>query len=61
MRYLTKTIVITLILVNLFPVKINAQQPQQPQVSHVPANDAIDSAVKNIADLINARLEYKED
>ncbi len=59
MRYLTKTIVIALILVNLFQVNINAQQPQQPQVYQITAKDAVDIAFKNLADLKNARLDYK--
>jgi outer membrane protein TolC len=59
MRYLTKTIVTALIFVNLFQVNINAQQPQQPQVYQITAKDAIDIAFKNLADLKNARLDYK--
>ncbi|HEY5771990.1 MAG TPA: TolC family protein [Chitinophagaceae bacterium] len=59
MRYLTKTILIALILVNLFQVNINAQQPQQPQIYQISAKDAIDIAFKNLADLKNARLDYK--
>src|SRR5436190_473102 len=59
MRYLTKTILIALILVNLFHGNINAQQPQPPQVYQITAKDAIDIAFKNLADLKNARLDYK--
>jgi len=59
MRYLTKTIVIALILVNLFHVNVNAQQPQQPQIYQITAKDAVDIAFKNLADLKNARLDYK--
>src|SRR6187399_1474619 len=59
MRYLTKTTLIALILVNLFQVNINAQQPQQPQVYQITAKDAVDIAFKNLADLKNARLDYK--
>src|SRR4030095_15526447 len=59
MRYLTKTILITLIIVNLFQVNIKAQQPQQPQVYQITAKEAVDIAFKNIADLKNARLDYK--
>ena len=59
MRYLTKTIAIALILVNLFQVNINAQQPQQPQIYQITAKDAVDIAFKNLADLKNARLDYK--
>jgi len=59
MRYLTKTILIASILVNLFHLNINAQQPQQPQVYQITAKDAIDLAFKNLADLKNARLDYK--
>jgi outer membrane protein TolC len=50
---------IALILVNLFHVNMNAQQPQQPQVYQISAKDAIDIAFKNLADLKNARLDYK--
>ena len=59
MRYLTKTTLITLILVNLFQANINAQQAQQPQVYQITAKDAIDIAFKNLAELKNARLDYK--
>src|SRR6187200_211245 len=59
MRYLTKTILIASILVNLFQVNMKAQQPQQPQVYQITAKDAIDIAFKNLADLKNARLDYK--
>ena len=59
MRYLTKTISIILILVNLLHANIEAQQPQQPQVYQITAKDAIDIAFKNLADLKNARLDYK--
>jgi outer membrane protein TolC len=59
MRYKTKTIVTALILVNLFQVNINAQQPEQPQVYQISAKDAVDLAFKNLADLKNARLDYK--
>jgi outer membrane protein TolC len=59
MRYLTKTILIAFILVNLFPVNMEAQQQQQPQVYQITAKDAIDIAFKNLADLKNARLDYK--
>jgi outer membrane protein len=48
-----------LILVNLFQANINAQQPQQPQIYQISAKDAIDIAFKNLADLKNARLDYK--
>jgi len=57
MRYLTKTILIAFILVNLFPVNMEAQQ--QPQIYQITAKDAIDIAFKNLADLKNARLDYK--
>ena len=59
MRYKMKTIVIALILVNLFGVSSKAQQPQQAQVYQITAKDAIDIAFKNLADLKNARLDYK--
>jgi hypothetical protein len=48
-----------LILVNLFQVNINAQQPQQPQVYQITAKDAVDIAFKNLADIKNAKLDYK--
>ncbi len=59
MRYLTKTILISFILVNLLQLTIKAQQPQQPQVYQISAKDAVDIAFKNLADLKNARLDYK--
>jgi len=59
MRYKTKTILIALILVNLIRVNIKAQQPQQPQVYQISAKEAVDLAFKNLADLKNARLDYK--
>ena len=59
MRYLTKTILIALIFVNLFQVNVEAQQPQQPQFYQISAKDAVDIAFKNLADLKNARLDYK--
>ncbi len=59
MRYLTKTILIVLIIVNLFRVNSKAQQPQQPQVYEITAKDAVAIAFKNVADLKNARLDYK--
>ena len=42
-----------------FPGKYKAQQPQQPQVYEITAKDAVDIAFKNVADLKNARLDYK--
>ncbi len=59
MRYLTKTILIAFILVNFLQLTIKAQQPQQPQVYQISAKDAVDIAFKNLADLKNARLDYK--
>ena len=59
MRYLTKTILLPLIFVNLLQVNTKAQQPQQPQVYQITAKDAVDIAFKNLADLKNARLDYK--
>ena len=59
MRYLTKTILTTLIFVNLLQVATKAQQPLQPQVYQVTAKEAVDLAFKNLADLKNARLDYK--
>jgi len=56
MRYKTKTILIVLIFVNLFQININAQQPQ---VYEITAKDAVDIAFKNVADLKNAKLDYK--
>ena len=59
MRYLTKTISTTLIFVGLLQANTKAQQPQQPQVYQVSAKEAVDLAFKNLADLKNARLDYK--
>ncbi len=56
MRYKTKTILIALVLVNLFQISLKAQQPQ---VYEITAKDAVDIAFKNIADLKNAKLDYK--
>src|SRR5258705_2573744 len=55
MRYKTKTILIALVLVNLFQISLKAQQPQ---VYGITAKDAVDIAFKNIADLKNATLDY---
>ena len=49
MRYKTKTILVTLIIVNLFHVNTNAQQAQQPQVYQVTAKEAVDLAFFNKA------------
>jgi hypothetical protein len=59
MRYLTKTILIALILVNLFHVNTNAQQTAR--AAGLPDNRqrCDDIAFKNLADLKNARLDYK--
>ena len=59
MRYKTKTILVSMIIVNLFRANIQAQQPQQPQVYQITAKEAVDIAFKNLADLKNARLDYK--
>ena len=42
-----------------FQVNVEAQQQQQPQVYQITAKDAVDIAFKNLADLKNARLDYK--
>ena len=59
MRYKTKTILVSLIIVNLFLVNSKAQQAPQPQVYQITAKEAVDLAFKNLADLKNARLDYK--
>ena len=59
MRYITKTILTAFVILNLFTVNVKAQQPQQPQVYQITAKEAVDIAFKNIADLKNARLDYK--
>ena len=59
MRYITKTILTACVILNLFTVNVKAQQPQQPQVYQITAKEAVDIAFKNIADLKNARLDYK--
>ncbi|HEV8272976.1 MAG TPA: TolC family protein [Chitinophagaceae bacterium] len=59
MRYLTKTILTAFVILSLFTVNVKAQQPQQPQVYQITAKEAVDIAFKNIADLKNARLDYK--
>lgn len=59
MRYLTKTILTTLTFVIFLQVNTNAQQQQAPQIYQITAKDAIDIAFKNLADLKNARLDYK--
>ena len=53
MRYITKTI-IAIFLVNLIQPDVNAQQ-----VYEITAKDAVDIAFKNVADLKNAKLDYK--
>jgi len=54
MRYITKTILIALFLLNLVQPDANAQQ-----VYEITAKDAVDIAFKNVADLKNAKLDYK--
>lgn len=58
MRYKTKTIITILTLV-FFTVGLNAQQQPQPQVYQITAKEAIDLAFKNVAELKNAKLDYK--
>ena len=59
MRYKTKTISVIAIIVNLFTIGLNGQQPQQPRVYEITAKDAVDLAFKNVADLKNAKLDYQ--
>jgi outer membrane protein TolC len=59
MRYNTKTILIAFVIVNLFRVDLKAQEPQRPQIYNITAKDAVDIALKNVAELKNARLDYK--
>jgi outer membrane protein TolC len=54
MRYITKTILIALILMNLVRIESKAQQVYQ-----ITAKDAVDIAFKNVNDLKNAKLDYK--
>jgi outer membrane protein TolC len=54
MRYLTKTILIAFVLLNLIQIKTWAQQ-----VYEITAKDAVDIAFKNVNDLKNAKLDYK--
>ena len=54
MRYITKNILIALFLLNLVQPDANAQQ-----VYEITAKDAVDIAFKNVADLKNAKLDYK--
>lgn len=54
MRYITKTILIAIFLLNLVQIDVNAQQ-----VYEITAKDAVDIAFKNVTDLKNAKLDYK--
>jgi len=54
MRYLTKTILIAFVLLNLIQINTWAQQ-----VYGITAKDAVDIAFKNVNDLKNAKLDYK--
>ena len=54
MRYITKTILIALFLLNLIQPEVSAQQ-----VYEITAKDAVDIAFKNVTDLKNAKLDYK--
>lgn len=58
MRYKTKTI-FTILTLGFFTVGLNAQQQPQPQVYQITAKEAVDLAFKNVAELKNARLDYK--
>ena len=62
MRYKTKTILIAFTIVAFGGINVKAQQPQQsqqPQIYNISAKEAVDIALKNVADLKNARLDYK--
>src|SRR4026209_990485 len=54
MRYITKTILIAFVLLNLIQINTQAQQ-----VYEITAKDAVDIAFKNVNDLKNAKLDYK--
>ena len=60
MRYKAKTILATLFVSVLVGLTVNGQQQNaQPQLYEITAKDAIDIAFKNVADLKNAKLDYK--
>jgi len=54
MRFITKTILITFVLLNLIQINTWSQQ-----VYEITAKDAVDIAFKNVNDLKNAKLDYK--
>ena len=54
MRYKTKTILFSFILLSLLEINLKAQQVYQ-----ITAKDAVDLAFKNVNDLKNAKLDYK--
>jgi outer membrane protein TolC len=54
MRYITKTILIAFVILNLNQIDLKAQQ-----VYEITAKDAVDIAFKNVVDLKNAKLDYK--
>src|SRR4026209_32970 len=54
MRFLTKTILIGLVLLHLVQTDLRAQQVYQ-----ITARDAVDIAFKNVTDIKNAKLDYK--
>ena len=54
MRYITKTILIAFVLLNLVQLNSKAQQ-----VHEITAKDAVDLAFKNVTDLKNAKLDYR--
>jgi len=54
MRFITKTILIAFVLLNLIQINTRAQQ-----VYEITAKDAVDIAFKNVNDLKNAKLDYK--
>ncbi len=53
MRYITKTIMIAFVLLNLFQINLKAQQ-----IHPISAKEAVDIAFKNVADIKNAKLDY---
>ena len=59
MRFKLKTIVAILTSLVFLVIAANAQESQQPQVYEITAKDAVELAFKNVADIKNAKLDYK--
>ena len=58
MRFKSKTIVAILTSLN-FMIAVNAQEQQQRQTYEISAKEAVDLAFKNVAEIKNAKLDYK--